>query len=435
MDRDNDIAVLFERFAIGEADKEEFIAFYEKVKEAGDETLLSLMDAHFEKNRISKNAAAIDWDGMLKKIFAESNGAIIRNGNFSEKETGIVQNDNLTEKETGIIRNGNFSAKETGVIRKGNFLKSKILKWLSAAAVLLLIGVGTYVYINNSKTETQVATTVQPPAASDIAPGSNKATLTLSDGKIIELNNATSETIKDGALSIGNNNGQLVYSAELPIPSHGGVAPGGAGVGSVQRLSTNTMSTPKGGQYQLTLSDGTRVWLNAASSITYPTSFTEKTREVSITGEAYFEVTQNSRLPFVVKTSKELITVLGTSFNVNTYPDEPSSKTSLIEGSIKINNLILKPNQAYTNGKIISTSISQDLAWKNGVFDFNNITVQQAMRQIARWYDVNIIYDKPVNEVFIGEVNRNLTLSQVLKVLDGLGVHFRLEGKNLHVFP
>ncbi|MBO9572114.1 MAG: FecR domain-containing protein, partial [Chitinophagaceae bacterium] len=246
---------------------------------------------------------------------------------------------------------GQRSEKVIAPVHRIHFLKTTWFRY--AAAVLLIIGISTYFWNRTSSDKTQPAKTTA--AKQDVQPGFNRATLTLSDGKKIALDSAKSETIKDKTISIGNNNGQLIYSAEPPIPSLGGVARS-AGVGSVQQF--NTMSTPRGGQYQLTLSDGTRVWLNAASSITYPTSFTEKIRQVSITGEAYFEVSTNKSKPFVVSVaslpspfekggSSDLkrntdgrgiyqITVLGTEFNVNAYPDEPYSKTSLISGSVRV---------------------------------------------------------------------------------------------------
>ncbi|MBO9571735.1 MAG: FecR family protein [Chitinophagaceae bacterium] len=286
------------------------------------------------------------------------------------------------------------------------------LWWAAAAVILLIIGTIAYRFISTSVPEKKLAQTVTPV---NILPGSDRAILTLSNGQKVELNSATSETIQDGTLSIGNNNGQLIYKKG-------------------DMVVMNTMSTPRGGQYQLTLSDGTRVWLNAASSITYPTSFKEKTRTVTISGEAYFEVTANKSQPFIVKTIKEEITVLGTSFNVNAYEDEPTTKTSLIEGSIKINNAILTPGKAYTNHKIINTNIDQDIAWKNGAFGFDNTELEKALRQIARWYDIEIVYPDGVpNEFIKGDIGRNLTLNQAVKVLKDIGVNCRIEGRKLVV--
>ncbi|MBO9572328.1 MAG: FecR family protein [Chitinophagaceae bacterium] len=297
-------------------------------------------------------------------------------------------------------------ATEVPVAHRIHFLKTTWFRY--AAAIIIIAGIGTYLWNTQQKAKPLITSTKPVPVKNDVLPGGQKAILTLSDGKKIELNNTASETIHDQALSIENNNGQLIYKkGEL--------------------VAMNTMTTPKGGQYQLTLADGTRVWLNAASSITYPTAFTGNKREVSITGEAYFEVAKNAQQPFHVKTPKEEITVLGTEFNVHAYNEEPS-KTSLIEGSVKINDRILQPGQAFINGNIISTNIEQDIAWKNGYFSFENKSLEQIMTELARWYDVQVTYEQGVPKMeFMGMVGRNLTLSQVLSGLQKVGLKLRLE--------
>ncbi|MBO9574092.1 MAG: FecR family protein, partial [Chitinophagaceae bacterium] len=198
-------------------------------------------------------------------------------------------------------------------------------------------------------------------------------------------------------------------------------------------LATNTMSTPRGGQYQLTLPDGSKVWLNAASSIRYPVTF-GKTREVSITGEAWFEVAQNKSAPFIVKTITDEITVLGTSFNINSYSDEPAVKTSLAEGSIKINNKILKPGQAYINNQIISTNLAHDLAWKNNVFRFDSEDLPSILRQLSRWYDLDITNNSNIKSKFTGIISRNVNADEVLHMLEQTGkVHFKIEDRKIIV--
>lgn len=293
------------------------------------------------------------------------------------------------------------------------FLKTTWLRY--AAAIILLLSAITFYYTFNDKSQpgNKVVQNVPPPVSRDILPGSNRAILTLSNGQQVELNNATSETIKDGILSIKNNDGQLSYKD--------------AGI-----VAINTMSTPAGGQYKLTLSDGTKVWLNAASSITYPTAFTGKTREVSVSGEAYFEVAKNQQQPFIVKAGEDAITVLGTSFNVNYYPGESRHKTSLADGAIKVNNNILQPGEAYSKGKITKTDIAQDISWKNGVFDFENMNIQEAMNRLARWYNLEIIYkDGKIPGIrFGGKMDMGLKLSQVLEALKESGLQFKIEAEN-----
>ncbi len=293
-----------------------------------------------------------------------------------------------------------------------------MLRWASAAAIVItLTGLSLY-YIFSHTTQPESTRAQNAPLISDkndVSPGFNRAVLTLSNGQKVELNNAASGTIKDGTLSIENNDGQLIYKKE-------GAA------------AMNTMTTPKGGQYKLTLTDGTKVWLNAASSITYPMAFNGKTREVSITGEAYFEVSRNKTKPFIVKTPHEDIAVLGTSFNVNAYEDEPAMKVSLLEGSVKVGELNIAPGQAYQKGQVKATDLNEDLAWKNGAFYFKNADLEAVMRQFARWYDVEVIYEKrKVNKEISGDIGRDLNLSEVLEGLKGLGVKSRIEGKKLFV--
>jgi transmembrane sensor len=329
------------------------------------------------------------------------------------------------------------------IAHRVHFLKTAWFRY--AAAIIILFGIGAYLW-NTLQNNKPLITQTQPvPVKNDLPPGNNRAILTLSNGEKIELNNSATETIKDGNLSIKNNSGQLIYgSTSLPIPSNGGVAPGvansstnpsdpGAGVGR-GATTYNTMSTPRGGQYQLTLSDGTKVFLNAASSITYPTSFTTNNREVTISGEAYFEVSTNKSKPFIVKTNKDIITVLGTSFNINAYPDETSIKTSLINGSIKINEKILHPGQAYENGSINNTDITQDIAWKNGVFMFNKSDIKAVMRQLSRWYDIDIKYEGkiPAGE-FTGDIRRNVSLQKVMNVLSAYDINYRIENKTIFI--
>lgn len=282
-----------------------------------------------------------------------------------------------------------------------------------AAAVLVIFGISIFLW-NRLKSHSSEIASVAVPANNTISPGFDRATLTLSDGRTIDLDKA-SDTIKDGALSIANNHGELAYS-------------------QANISAMNTMTTPKGGQYRLTLADGTRIWMNAESSITFPTAFLDKSREVHVAGEVYFEVSRNKEKPFIVSTDNEKILVLGTSFNVNTYDNDRSTKTSLIDGSIKISNTILEPGQAFVNNKVVATNIEQDIAWKNGEFNFDHLTTQQVMRQIARWYNIDIQYQGGIPDIeFRGNMGRNLTLHQVLESLELMGMRFTLTNRVLTV--
>jgi transmembrane sensor len=288
-----------------------------------------------------------------------------------------------------------------------HFLKSAWVRY--AAAILIILGIGAYLWnTQHKKTSASTAGASSKAVKHDVAPGSNHAILTLSDGRKVELT-SEAKRITETGISIANDSGKLEY-------------------GKADRVVFNTMSTPRGGQYQLTLPDGTNVWLNAASSITYPTAFTASTREVTITGEAYFQVTKIPAKPFIVKTLKENITVLGTSFNVNAYAENTSVKTSLLEGSVKIAETILKSGQAYQNGEVVKTDIEQDIAWKNGYFSFENKSLEEIMNELSRWYDLDVSYEEGVpQKVYIGKMKRNLNLSQVLNGLKNLGLEFRVE--------
>lgn len=292
------------------------------------------------------------------------------------------------------------------------------VSWLRYAAVAALLAGAGFFYFNNKKNVPVQPVTLQAQTKNDVLPGANKAMLTLSNGKTVALDESSRQVITDGELAIQNDNGSLAYSKS-------------------DIVAYNTMTTPRGGQYKLKLPDGTQVWLNASSSITYPTAFPGKTREVSITGEAYFEVAKNPAKPFTVKTYKDEITVKGTSFNVNSYRDEPDIKTSLLEGLVEINHAtLLKPGYAYTGGKVIPADLDKELAWKNGVFNFHHVKLEDAMRQIARWYDVEVRYEgSTVEDIELGgEIGRNLTLQQLLNGLQDKETHFRLEGKVLTVY-
>jgi ferric-dicitrate binding protein FerR (iron transport regulator) len=206
----------------------------------------------------------------------------------------------------------------------------------------------------------------------------------------------------------------------------------------------NTITTPRGGQYQVVLPDGSKVWLNAASSIEFPTSFTGNTRNVSITGEAYFEVAKNAAKPFLVKTNRAVIEVLGTHFNVMAYDDEAEMKTTLLEGAVKVksgstSNYLRHGQQAVLNATgqtrvLDDVDVDDATAWKNGIFQFNDAGIEVIMRQASRWYDVNVSYEGqiPVKQ-FTGRISRKVKASELLNMLAYTGVKFRIEGKNIIV--
>lgn len=310
----------------------------------------------------------------------------------------------------------------------------------TAAVILLLLTSGLYLILSSrdTKPDSRPPVAIQPPPTNDIDPGGNKALLTLADGSVILLDSAS-----NGLLSTQGNirveklaNGLLSYNVNGKILTENDDA------------FYNTITTPRGGQYQVTLSDGTKVWLNAASSIRFPVLFTGTERKVEITGEAYFEVARNERIPFKVKAVSADVEVLGTHFNVNAYDDEANIKTTLLEGKVKValnsgmsqaGNYLLPGQQAsITKSGAISifnnADIEEVMAWKNGRFQFKSADLRSILRQIARWYDVEVVYKGNVDLHFTGQLTRNDKVSKVFEKLELTGeVQFRVEGRKIIV--
>lgn len=304
-----------------------------------------------------------------------------------------------------------------------------LFKWVSAAAALLLISLLMWTYWQRPA----APPVTQSMAKEDARPGSNRAILSLANGRKIELDeNTTSDLIVQQDIHVQNNSGgSIVYTTK------NGVLP------SANKTEKNTMSTPRGGQYRLTLSDGTRVWLNAASSITYPVYFGHSKREVTVTGEVYFEVNHNGS-PFIVSSRNQQIEVLGTKFNINDYNDEPYTKTTLLEGSVavKIGNKkqLLRPGQQaiVTEQSIETTAVDleSEIAWKEGDFVFNRRPVKELMKDIARWYDVQLDYTgyNERGDTFTGAISRSRNLSAAIKMLEKTNsIKFHIADKRLYV--
>jgi ferric-dicitrate binding protein FerR (iron transport regulator) len=307
----------------------------------------------------------------------------------------------------------------------------------AAAAVFLLIASSIFFIFNPKNKKQELAKTElnRPTPVNDIAPGGNKAVLTLSDGSSIVLDSAANGTLtQQGNIKVQKlDNGQLAYIVN------------GKQVTENDEAFYNTISTPRGGQYQVTLADGTQVWLNAASSIRFPVVFTGAERKVEITGEVYFEVSKNAAIPFKVKTAASEVEVLGTHFNVNAYDDEAAVKTTLLEGSVKIIAAgqpikYLQPGQQSAINKqgtitVLNNADTEEvLAWKNGRFQFNSADLKSILRQISRWYDVDVVYKGNVNLHFTGQLTRNDNVSKVFEELVLTGeVHFKIEGKKIIV--
>lgn len=297
--------------------------------------------------------------------------------------------------------------------------------WVAAAVVLVLI-LGGYFWIGNKKTVSQVAVMAK---TLDVAPGKNGAILTLANGAQVVL-----DSLRNGVIALQNGaqvsltNGQLIYQQT-----------GNATV----TVAYNTISTPKGREFNLQLPDGSHVWLNAASSIRYPTTFTGKERNVEVTGEAYFEVAKNQEIPFRVKINEQAaIEVLGTQFNINAYENESAIKTTLLDGSVRVISqqtaVVLKPGQQAQNAQgvihVISVDVNPVMAWKNGLFNFEGLSLMEAMKQLERWYDIRVQFKGAASkQMFSGKMYRNTNFSDVLEMFKEMGVKYEWDGSMLTI--
>lgn len=365
-------------------------------------------------------------------------------GNCTPEEKSIVESWYLKETADAKdeIEEPDYSAIEQGLWadilaknKKKHPFRQRIY-WYAAAAVLVI---GTSLYFGVSPTHSFKQNGVSDFTKTDIRPGGNKALLTLADGSKIVLDDASNGTIakQSGCLITKTSTGQLVYTIQSASATANDLK---------TQTALNTIETPRGGQYQVNLPDGTKVWLNAASSLSFPARFSGFQRKVILKGEAYFEVAKNKSMPFIVNSSKQKIEVLGTHFNISAYTDENRIKTTLAEGSVKVslieNNLeqqILKPGQqaiADNHIKVIPVDIEEALAWKDGLFMFNNEDLENIMKKVERWYDVKVDFQENDlrNKHFSGTVSRFGKVSQILKTLELTGsVHFKIEGRKIIV--
>jgi ferric-dicitrate binding protein FerR (iron transport regulator) len=367
----------------------------------------------------------------------------IRNGTLTEEERILVESwyvqmprgqtfdeapeafvDALEEIRAGI------RTEEPGLRQR------KLQSWYYAAAALILVGTFYVLFRPAPQRKTHLA---QATEKQDFDPGTDKATLTLSDGRTMELGTELkpAKIDEEAQLLILQKPGQLIYkSRQYKLSS--------------SESAYNQIKTPKGGQYKLVLSDGTQVWLNAASSLRFPLRFDSRKREVELSGEAYFEVSK-THVPFFVRTSSQEIKVLGTHFDVNSYTDETSTKTTLLEGSVQVRPLqanngkpisgkMLRPGQqsrlAAGSLTIRPVDVAEETAWKNGSISFVNADIQSIMRQVSRWYNVDVVYsgEMPVR-LFTGSISRNAKLSELLTILKLSKINFSIKGRQLTVSP
>lgn len=321
-----------------------------------------------------------------------------------------------------------------------NYIPSRPVLWRPlrvAAIAILLAGIaGLVLYFSNSRdvSETLLAKKNQESSVV-LSSNSRQVTLTLADGRTIILDSAGNGLLASeaGAFVRKTGNEQIIYDASTAESNYSAVA-------------YNTISTPKGKQFQIILPDRTKVWLNAGSTLKFPTVFSVRDRSVELSGEAYFEVASNKEKPFKVYSGNQTVEVLGTHFNVNAYTDEDAILTTLVEGSVKLSrsdgdqSQILKPGQQAKFEKffkVMEVDTYKAVAWKDGYLNFSHETIPTVMRKIARWYDIDVQYKGSVTkERFVGKIYRFQDISEVLEMLEHTGsVHFKQEGRLITVLP
>lgn len=304
-------------------------------------------------------------------------------------------------------------------------------RWIGVAATVAVVAFAGF-YLNSRKESLKTEVAVGRQANTDILPGGNKAVLILADGSRVSLTDVANGKVlnADGIKITKTGDGKIVY--DIAINDHAELA-----------NSFNTIQTPRGGEYSVNLPDGTRVMLNAESSLKFPVSFTNKPqRVVELTGEAYFEVAHNNAQPFKVISAKQEVQVLGTDFNINAYTDEPAIVTTLVVGSVSVSHgniiKVIKPLQAAVvkSGIDVRPANECDIAWKSGIISFKNADIETIMRQVARWYDVEIsIAGKIPSRLFTGEISRKSNLSEVIAIFESSNIKFRFNKRHITLIP
>jgi len=401
----NHLLLLIEKYMNNNCSKEELEQILNGAIKESDELFEALK---FQWSTLEENALPGDshWDKLFSSMMDHA------------KEATLSEQQQSKEKR----------ASETYLIGGSR------RRWMVriAAAAVVFFGLFATIFLISRHDHQQIAQHARnKPSMDDIAPGGNRAILTLANGKKIILDTASNGTVaQQGGIKVIKIGGQLSYSLKSNSPE----------------VLYNTITTPKGGQYQLTLSDGSRVWLNAASSLHFPAAFSGKERKVELTGEGYFEVAHNKEKPFIVTANNMDVQVLGTRFNINAYSDENSIKTTLLEGSVRISKgnttrIMIPGDQASMDNLTGEITIKKDadldeaVAWKNGKFIFQSADIKSIMRQLEKWYDVNVVYDRNVtDEEFVGSISRQVNISQILDMLKKAGsIDFVIKGRTVIV--
>ncbi|MEP6626359.1 MAG: FecR domain-containing protein [Ginsengibacter sp.] len=399
-----------------------------------------LLDKLFERY-LNNQCSPVEVKALLKYFDAEEDHDQLKSLIRQHMEHAMAK-DESTDARLQILAESGFIKIKDAI--SDQYIKDPIRtipiyqrKWyLVAASVSLLLLASTALYVFQRRMDTVfIAQKNNPAQHFDIDPGRNNATLTLDNGTTIVLDSAANGTLaQQGNADVQKINGQISYLETKETENSNPVY--------------NTVATANGNQYQLVLTDGSKVWLNAASSIRFPATFTSNERKVDITGEVYFEVAKDATKPFKVSFkdksgASEEIQVLGTHFNVNAYPDEPEMKTTLLEGSVRIKNTngvkMLEPGQQARikpGGIEIKkdVDIEQVMAWKNGYFVFDNTDVYTLMRQVSRWYNVEINFKGNVTEDgFSGKISRDVPLSKIIRILEMNDVHIIADGRKITI--
>ena len=384
---------LFQQFCDDKATPDEILEFWNRYADAGkDDPTHADVWLLWDRLEAQNQPGKVDWDAALQRIHQEA---------------------------------AQWERKQPAVILHRPFWR------IAAAAILFILAIGSWLIFRTTKSATHTVATQTQRFRNDVPPGSNGAILTLANGRRIVLDSADNGLLAvQGNGKIMNQNGQLSYTNKA---------------NTAMETIYNTMSTSRGHQYKLLMADGSIAWLNAASSIRYPTSFNGEERRVSITGEVYFEVAKDARKPFVVTANDMEIRVLGTHFNINAYADESVATTTLLEGSVKVSrnkvSMLLLPGQqaeARSNGflnMIRDADVGAAVAWKNGYFTFDSTSIASIMRQLSRWYDIDVSYEgnRIPSETYWGDLPRNSSLSGILKALEKTGIKFTIDGKKIVV--
>ncbi|SEN01453.1 FecR family protein [bacterium A37T11] len=388
-----------------------------------------------QKALIKKILTASHWTEAdkirLRQILDQEDPELLRTVAFtlfhtdSETPPTLLSDEESTELLLDLRRKLVLEASKTTTISR---LRVSTYYYIAA---LFIVALATALYFYRSNPIVHRKSTL----VNEIGPGRNRATLTLADGTKVALDTAQKEIIVQNE-EVKYNSGTLIVTRKSDIVNS-------------QLL---TLSTPKGGQYQVILEDGTKVWLNAASTLKYPSKFSGDKREVFLEGEAYFSVNYKAsagdrvpRVPFIVKTKKQSVTVLGTEFNVAAFADEKETKTTLVEGKVQVrsqnlklktyNLKLLQPNQqAVVKGDSLTVSkadVRRETAWRNGYFDFNHKNFGQVMRELARWYDLDVVYEGSIPNIqFYGDLNRSSNFAVVQALLESNKINYRLETGN-----